>query len=66
MGKNMISPAELKAITALDLRIPETVPEVPFPAAELEAKQDDYLLILGISIIFHMMQATVIDIVTGR
>ena len=49
MGKNVIGPAELKNVAALDLRIPETVPDVPFPAAELEAKQEDYLLVLGIS-----------------
>ncbi len=49
MGKNVIGPAELKNAAALDLRIPETVPDVPFPAGELEAKQEDYLLVLGVS-----------------
>ena len=49
MGKNVIGPAELKNAAALDLRIPETVPDVPFPAEELEAKQEDYLLVLGVS-----------------
>ena len=39
MGKNVIGPAELKNAAALDLRIPENVPDVPFPAGELEAKQ---------------------------
>ena len=41
MGKNVIGPAELKNAAALDLRIPETVPDVPFPAAELEAKRGE-------------------------
>ncbi len=49
MSKNMIGPEELRTAAALGLRIPENVPAVPFSAAELEAKQNDYLLILGVS-----------------
>ena len=47
MGGNLIGPDELRTAAALDLRIPETVPDIPYPAAELAAKKDDYLLVLG-------------------
>lgn len=49
MGKNIIGPDELKAIRILDLRIPESIPEIPFSEEELEGKQNDYLLIFGVS-----------------
>ena len=49
MGESLIGPDELKAAGAMSLRIPEKIPELPYPAAELEAKKDDYLLVLGVS-----------------
>lgn len=49
MGGNFIGPEELKAAGALGLRVPETVPEIPFSAEELEQKKGDYALILGVS-----------------
>ena len=47
MGENLIGAEELRTAAALGLRIPAVIPEVPFPAAELEAKKGDYLLVLG-------------------
>ena len=49
MAGNFIGPDELKAAAMMGLRIPEKLPEIPFSAAELEAKKDDYLLVLGVS-----------------
>ena len=49
MDMKMIGPEELRKIQALNLRIPEFFPEIPFTAEELEAKKDDYILIFGIS-----------------
>ena len=49
MDGSLIGPDELKAAAAMGLRIPEKIPELPFSAAELEAKKDDYLLVLGVS-----------------
>ena len=46
---NRIGPEELRAADALGLRVPETAPAVPFSAEELARKQDDYLLVLGVS-----------------
>lgn len=47
MGANYVG---LEALAKLELfkRVdPEAVPSIPFPEEELEAKRDDYLLILG-------------------
>ena len=49
MSKNIIGPDELRGQEALGFRIPEAVPPVPFSAEELEARKDDYLLVLGVS-----------------
>ena len=49
MIKKVIGPDELKAIPALDLRLPEKAPVVPFPIPDPEAEADDYLLVLGVS-----------------
>ena len=49
MSKNIIGPDELRGQEALGFRIPEAVPAVPFSAEELEARKDDYLLVLGVS-----------------
>ena len=49
MSIDMIGPETLKAASALGLQVPETVPEIPFSGKELEAKEGDYLLMLGVS-----------------
>ena len=49
MCKNMIGPEELKALREMGLRVPENIPEIPFSPEELARKQEDYLLVLGVS-----------------
>lgn len=49
MDMKRIGPEELRSIQALNLRIPEHIPEIPFTAEELETRKDDYILIFGIS-----------------
>ena len=49
MSIDMIGPETLKAASALGLQVPETAPEIPFSGKELEAKEGDYLLVLGVS-----------------
>lgn len=43
----IIGPEKLRNIQALNLRIPENAPAIPFSEAELEARENDYLLIYG-------------------
>ena len=45
-----IGPEELRNIQALNLKIPEKVPEIPFTEEELKAKENDYLLVFGVSV----------------
>ena len=45
-----IGPEELRNIQALNLRIPEIIPEIPFTEEELKAKKNDYLLVFGVSV----------------
>jgi len=49
MGKNFIGPEELSAIGEMKFAIPDTVSTIPFSKDELEKKQADYILILGVS-----------------
>ena len=49
MSIDMIGPETLKAASALGLQVPDTVPEIPFSGKDLEAKEGDYLLMLGVS-----------------
>ena len=48
MGQNFIGPEELVACKQLPLQV-NNVPAIPYAAEELEAKKDEYLLILGVS-----------------
>lgn len=49
MGRNVIGPDELKACRFLPLRVKADVPSIHFTKEELEARKEDYLLILGVS-----------------
>ena len=49
MGHNFIGPNELKACKQLPLQVND-VPVISYTVEALEAKKDDYLLILGVSI----------------
>lgn len=49
MGKNYIGRSELSSISSLKLAIPDMIPEIPFSEEELNAKKNDYLLILGVA-----------------
>lgn len=48
MGKNFIGAEEIRKIDLIKFDVPADVPGIPFTTAELEAKKDDYVLILGI------------------
>ena len=50
MSIQKIGPEELKNIQALNLRIPEKIPEIPFTEEELKAKENDYILVFGTSV----------------
>lgn len=47
MGANFIGPEALAKLKIFRIAAPEAVPPIPFLEEELEAKRDDYLLILG-------------------
>lgn len=47
MGVNFIGPEEIRQIDLVRFAVPVSVPDIPFAASELEAKREDYILILG-------------------
>ena len=50
MSIQKIGPEGLKNIQALNLRIPEKIPEIPFTEEEQKAKENDYILVFGTSV----------------
>lgn len=49
MGSNVIGVRELRMIGVMKLAIGNKVPKIPYSVEELNAKKDDYILILGVS-----------------
>ena len=50
MSIKTVGPEELKNIQALNLKIPEKIPEIPYTPEELKAKENDYILVFGTSV----------------
>lgn len=48
MGDNFIGVEELKSMSGFKLAIPEELPDIPYSEKELDAKNNEYLLILSI------------------
>ena len=48
MGNNFIGIDELGQIEELEFHIPSIIPPIPFSSKELEDKNEDYMLILGL------------------
>ncbi len=49
LGSNVVGPGELGMIGAMEFAVGNNVPEIPYSIGELDAKREDYLLILGVS-----------------
>lgn len=49
MGRHFIGPEELETCSQLPVQMNDAVPDIPYSASELEARKDDYFLILGLS-----------------
>ena len=50
MSIKTVGPEELKNIQALNLKIPEKIPEIPYTPEELKSKENDYILVFGTSV----------------
>ena len=48
MGPNIIGVKELLSIQKIKLRIPNSIPAIPFSLDELKKKKDEYVLFLGV------------------
>lgn len=51
MGKNFLGVDELEAIEVMKLSFPDDIPEIPYSEKVLKEKKDDYLLVLGVSML---------------